>query len=322
MAEMSSIERLFWFDQQIRDNRWPNASTMARRFEISAKTAQRTIEFLRDRIGAPLIYQPQQRGYCYEDSSFSLPQVPVTQNELLAILLARNLLAESAGGLIGESIAAFGRKLLGQVQVAGIDEHLLQQSFSACWNGYAHSEGATFELVAGALLRHQTIEFQFSSPASPATTHRRVNPYHLRHYNGNWLLQGWCHLRSGWRLFNLAGVADVQLTGDVFSPVPSSDWPQLDAAYGVFQGEKQQEVVLRFTAQRARWISREHWHPAQRMEPQADGRLLLRLPVADYREIKLKILQYGSEVEVLAPDDLRGQIRNEIEKMRLRYMAQ
>jgi predicted DNA-binding transcriptional regulator YafY len=48
------------------------------------------------------------------------------------------------------------------------------------------------------------------------------------------------------------------------------------------------------------------------MEEQPDGSLVLRIPVSDFREVKLRILQYGADVEVIAPAELRQEIAEEI----------
>ena len=73
MGEHLTSERYYWFDNQVRAKSFPNATILAERFEISPKTAQRSIEFMRDRFLASLEYQPSRRGYCYTDSSFTSP---------------------------------------------------------------------------------------------------------------------------------------------------------------------------------------------------------------------------------------------------------
>lgn len=54
MGNVAILEQMFWFDEQGRCKRYPNATRMAERFEFSSKTAQRCIDALRDRFGAPL----------------------------------------------------------------------------------------------------------------------------------------------------------------------------------------------------------------------------------------------------------------------------
>jgi len=65
------LERFIWFDQEARNGRWPNASIIARQFEVSTKTARRSIDHFRDRLQAPLEYDKTHKGYYYTDASFN-----------------------------------------------------------------------------------------------------------------------------------------------------------------------------------------------------------------------------------------------------------
>ena len=316
MVEHLVFERYAWFDEQIQANRYPNAGTLARQFEICQRTAQRTIEKMRDRLGAPLEYDSARKGYYYPESSFTLPKLLVSQNELLAILLARNLLSQSAGGIISESIASFGKKLLGQTGEFGLGEEQLRDSFSAIWNSYSPADAQTFQTLATALLQAQQIWFRYYSPANDQWNERIADPYHLQHYNGTWVLLAWCHLRQHWRKFNLSRMDSLSLTGQTFTARTKNDWLHLlQGAFGIFQGGELIPVILRFSPHRARWVSRELWHPQQEVTSAPDGSLHIRLLVTDFREIKLKIMQYGADVEVLEPDALRAEIRDEIARM-------
>jgi proteasome accessory factor C len=78
-------------------------------------------------------------------------------------------------------------------------------------------------------------------------------------------------------------------------------------------------VTLCFAADVAPWIAEQSWHPSQQMRMEKDGRLLLMVPVADFREIKREILRYGSQVEVISPNVLRQEVKKEIEKMQKIY---
>jgi hypothetical protein len=49
MGIKNIYERFVWFDNQVRAQKYPNATSLAEQFEISAKTAQRDIDFMRDR---------------------------------------------------------------------------------------------------------------------------------------------------------------------------------------------------------------------------------------------------------------------------------
>ena len=75
MGTKNIYERFVWFDNQVRGRKYPNATSLAGAFEISAKTAQRDIDFMRDRLLCPLDYDPGQKGYCYDDERFSLQDI-------------------------------------------------------------------------------------------------------------------------------------------------------------------------------------------------------------------------------------------------------
>ncbi|QUL57448.1 WYL domain-containing transcriptional regulator [Paenibacillus tritici] len=78
---MSHIHRIQWFDQQIRNAKYPNSQSLAEQFEISRRQAQRDIEYLAESLRAPLRYVAKQRGYIYEDNSFVLPHLYITDEE-------------------------------------------------------------------------------------------------------------------------------------------------------------------------------------------------------------------------------------------------
>lgn len=117
-----ALERYFWFEDQVKRGHYPNAARLAQKFEISHRTATRHIEYMRDRLHAPLKYEHRHRGYRYTDDSFALPRIPATQEELLSVLLARHLLSRSAGGFLSERIRAFGDKLMADCAGFGLDE--------------------------------------------------------------------------------------------------------------------------------------------------------------------------------------------------------
>ena len=101
---------------------------------------------------------------------------------------------------------------------------------------------------------------------------------------------------------------------------PRHQWrPLLESSFGLFQGARTVPVTLRFCPFRARWIRHQHWHPDQCLTEQPDGCLELTVPVSDFREIKMQIMQFGADVEVIAPEELRRESEAEIAKMNHLY---
>jgi len=317
MGDFLIQERFVWFDSQVRLVKYPNATHLAAHFEISPKTAQRTIEFFRDRMLAPLAYDPSRKGYYYTEKTFDLPRLRATQDELLAVLLARRLLNGSAGGAISKQIHRMARRLLmGATESAAMTPEDVDEAFSAVWHGHAPADSRIFQQVANALLDRRMLRFSYRSPGSDTVTTREVEPHHMQHYMANWVLIAFCHNREDWRKFYLSRMEDVKILKPSFSRRPKEDWwPLLEESFGIFQGPENVKVTLRFTPFRARWVKEQHWHPEQEMTLLPDGGLDLTFPVADFREVKMKILQFGADVKVLEPQELIREIREEIERM-------
>lgn len=320
MGDHLLIHRYQWFDRQVRAEKYPNASSLAEKFEVSVKTAQRNIESLRDRLEAPLEYDPSKKGYYYSDTNFQLVTADITQEEILAILVAQNILSLSAGGVISQKIKSFGKKLFGSPELLGLSQKKLNDSFSSTWNEHAPAQGPAFQCAMRSLVENKLLEFSYTSPKKNESNLRTIEPHHLQHYMGNWILVGYCHLRQDWRKFKLSRMGDVRVTEQIFSPRPKSQWQsQLEGGFGIFQGGKTQLIKLKFNSFRAPWINEQVWHENQSIESLPNGELILSFPACHYHEVKMKVLQFGADVEVLEPEELRNEIISEIHKANQLY---
>ncbi len=323
MSGSIAYERFVWFHKQIKAGRYPNAPRLADRFEVSLRTAKRNIEFMRDRLGAPLIYRSVHQGYGYEDESFELPLLPVTPEEVLSVLIARTLLSKTAGGIISEAMRRFGQNLLKQAARFGWEPARLDDIFSAAGHGFSPAPAAAFQTVTRALLDKKLLAFTYTSPQDETPVRRVTEPHHLQYYMGSWVLIARCRLRDEFRMFYLSRMSDWEMLPDAFTPLPKDAWqPHVNGAFGIFQGKQLTPVTLRFTPFRARWIRQQTWHPDQTRRDTADGGIELSFPVADFREVKMMILQFGADVQVVSPDSLRAEIADEIRKMARIYPVQ
>lgn len=316
MPVFPQLERIMWLDDRLKRRRFINASHLAEQFEISRKTAQRDVAFLRDRLRAPLAYDHLKKGYYYTDKAFELPRLPATQEEVLAVLIARRLLSHATGGIISEAFRNFSRKLREAAAAFGLDETRLEEAFSSSWHGYSPAPERIFNEVARALLEGRLMEIDYHSPGSSAHTRRIIEPHHLQHYMASWVLIAYCRLREDWRKFFLSRIEGLESLPATFAVRPREQWaPHLDGAFGIFRGAASIPVTLRFNPFRSRWVREQHWHPAQAVRETVEGGIELSFPVADFREVKMMILQFGADVQVLAPEALREEIRAEVARL-------
>jgi predicted DNA-binding transcriptional regulator YafY len=103
--------RLMKLDRCIRAKEYPNCLTFAVESEVSQKTVQRDIDFLRDQCEAPLAYDRNRKGFYYENPTWMLPSVMVSEGELLAVLLGAKALEQYTGTPAGEQLERIFGKL-------------------------------------------------------------------------------------------------------------------------------------------------------------------------------------------------------------------
>ena len=102
--------------------------------------------------------------------------------------------------------------------------------------------------------------------------------------------------------------------------VPEEDLErEVRSAYGIFTGEPTDEAVLRFSAHRAQWVSKEVWHGKQASRWLEDGRYELKVPYRWTEELLMDILKYGPDCEVVAPPQLRTAVADASRRLASMY---
>lgn len=322
MGRKLTYERYQWFHWQVKAGRYPSARQLAEHFEISRKQAQRDIEFMYDRLAAPLEYNPNRRGYEYGNDGYELPPVWLKEEELVALCLAQRL-----------SAAVPDRELKGAL------ERLLRRFVDLCSDGslslvgdicgkvsvknveYYRVREPVFHAVAGALFRNRALRIVYRTPHKGEETQRLILPLHLLCYMGSWYLVAFCTLRNELRDFALSRIRALEESdGDVALPPslpPIREY--IRQTFGLLSGPQSTEVILRFRPGIAPWVAEQVWHDAQEASADPDGSLHLRFPVSGFEEVSREILKYGADVEVVAPDGLKRIIKEKIEKMAALY---
>ncbi len=325
MGSRNSLERVIWFDQQVRAKRYPNATKLAKHFGVTPRTAAREIENMRDRLDCPLQYDSSRKGYYYTEDTCPLPSIYLTTEELTALIMARNFLADISGGAIGSEIENISQKINKVLNRFVGDEWTIDNALSFRLSSHAPAPGSVIKPVLNACLKHRRIQFTYFSPAHNTSESRTVDPYHLLNYMGTWHLIGYCHLRGALRDFNLMRMSDVQILDEEFVPRNNFDVHEhFERSFGIYKKEDADDLTdvrIRFNPKRALWAKGRIWHHQQKEAELPDGSLEVTFPVAHFAEVMMEILKYGSEVEVLEPPELRKLVISELDKARQVYAA-
>ena len=313
---MDRTERFYKIDQLISDRKVVSFDALRESLEVSPATLKRDIQYLRDRLNAPIQWDREAGGYRYEDagaragSQFELPGLWFNASEIHALLTMQHLLATlDQSGLLGPHIQPMMARLNGLLGSADNSGEEIRKRVRIIGASARRMQLHHFEKVGSALLQRHCLVITYRARGKDQVTEREVSPQRLVHYRENWYLDAWCHLRRELRSFAVDSILQAEM---IEAPAKNLSEKTLDevlgAGYGIFSGKKVQWAKLRFTAQRARWVAQEQWHPRQKSKFEADGSYVLQIPYSDDRELVMDILKHGPEVEVLAPQKLRERV--------------
>lgn len=316
---MSRMDRAYKIHETLKASRHPVAMrTFMAELETSRNTITRDFEFLRDTLGAPLIYSREYNGHLYDPNapSFELPGFWMTSAELHALLACEQLLENVQPGLIAFHLSPLKKKVQQLLGESGHDAEQISERIRIQPIQNRISENRVFDPVAQATLAGHCLEFDYQSRSEAGDSQRRcAHPQRLLHYRSNWYLLALCERAKALRLFSLDRMTNIETTKDPCHRLNATELDEFSlAGFGIFGGKPKDVAHLLFSEHAARWVAEEKWHPEQESQWQADG-YHLKVPYADDRELVMEILRYGGEVEVLAPEALRKEVVCRIEKM-------
>src|SRR5258706_16198808 len=91
------LERMLRIHQAVQSATYPNTTTLARQLEVSTKSIQRDIEFMRDRLKLPLEYEAARNGSHYTEEVNAFPTNQITEGEPATLVIAEKALEQYPG---------------------------------------------------------------------------------------------------------------------------------------------------------------------------------------------------------------------------------
>jgi len=319
---MNRVERMYRIHELLREGNVVPMRRLMEELECSLATVKRDLTYLRDFMGAPIVYDGERRGYRYDPKApaFELPGLWFNPSELHALLACEQLLEQVQPGLLSPLLRPLRRRIRELLAHSGYDPREVTNRIRLLGVGLRQPDPRTFVHVASAVLAGHILTITYHSRSKDDRRERRVHPQRLLYYRGNWYLLAWCEEARGLRLFALERIEAAQEEKAAVRRLPTAELDAfVESGFGIFTGLPKARAVLVFTAERARWVSEERWHPQQRGEWLADGRYRLEVPYADPTELVMEILKYGPDVEVVAPESLRRLVVQRLEKALDRY---
>jgi predicted DNA-binding transcriptional regulator YafY len=322
---MSINERIYQIDQLLNGRKFVTFEELLERLEISRATLKRDLAYMRDRLNAPIIFDREVGGYRLEKQSgnlkYELPGLWFNADEIFALLTMQHLLnGLDSGGILTPHIKPLKSRLTELLGSTNDPLDQLQKRIKIETMGSRKFNLDHFQAIGSSLLKRKQLHIDYLGRGKNELTSRDISPQRLIYYKDNWYLDGWCHLKEDIRSFSVDAIQRVEILETKAKDVSEEKLnEELGSGYGIFSGKNVKWVTLKFTPERARWVSKEKWHPKQEGQFLDDGSYQLKIPYSKEPELLIDVMKYGPDVQVIEPKDLRKKIQETLIKTLRNY---
>ena len=329
---MDRTERFYKIELLLRSRGCVSFAALQAELEISPATLKRDLQYLRDRLAAPIVYDAAANGYRFSGDAASggaaggrheLPGLWFSEGEIHALLTMHQLLAGlDDDGVLARHLQPLLARLEGMLGPDDAQARELMRRVKVIGTARRRVPSQYFELLGGALLRRRRVWLRYWKRSDRSSSEREVSPQRLVNHRSTWYLDAWCHSSEALRRFSLDAMRDARLLETKARQVSVRDLEAaLDAGYGIYGGAdaKLKWATLLFDADAAQWVANEEWHPRQKSRWLADGRYELQVPYNDPTELAMDILRHGDSVVVSGDKALVALVRGRLVRAAAAY---
>lgn len=316
--------RLLKIDEQIRAKVFPTVRALSKEFEVSKRTIERDIEFLRDMYDAPIAYSYSKKGYYYTQETFFLKSLFLSADEFFSVAVFEKLLKQYRKTPIEEKIKKIFKKLteLLPKDIVSFDSLWLDDAVTFISDPSPDISPEIFSSVFEGVKTHHAIKFLYRSLDKAETTERIAEPYHIVCQRGAWYVMGLCRLRNEPRIFSFSRMQKIEILAKESFVVPKDFTPEnyIDKNVGVWLTRRKPFTVRLLFSPKVGVFAEEHrWSDEQKIKIHKDKSVEISFSTTQIEEIKRFVLGQGATVKVLEPEKLVDEVREEIKKMREMY---
>lgn len=310
------MARIFFLDQKMRDNKYPNSRDVIEKFGVKRRTVLRDIDYMRDQLLAPVEYCHKNRGYYYIEKTYYLPTVYLTLNHAVSLKMIEEIIKQYHSVPYVKELEGILKNLFQYSPNLSFDSPM-----SFMQRPLPQVNVKIIEGMQKAIIEKNCVEITHYSAEKDKTTVRKVAGYHILNHYGIYYLVGRCYMRKAVRIFAIHRIVSARVLSEKFKHDEKFSLSEyLNESFDLRRDDsKEYKVKLKFSPYQARYIKERVWHPTQTMKENKDGSVVLSFSVKGLSDVKSWVLYHGSEVEVLQPKELRKEVIAEYEKVQKLY---
>jgi predicted DNA-binding transcriptional regulator YafY len=290
---------------------------LAREAGVSIKTIRRDLETFQT-AGFPLreVVGDFGRKKWHLESAKPPADLNFTWDEAAALYLGRRLLDPLMGTMFWQAAREAFRKIQAVLEPVP-REYLDKFATMFCQTMIGtHDYSKKADLIDSlmqAIEDSQAVAMTYQSLAATEPVTYTVWPYGLVYHRGSLYLVGRTRRHEDTCHWKVDRIEAVTLKDQRFQRPEEFDLQKhLAKSFGVFQGDGEVCVKVRFLPAVARYVGEATWHPSQKLTRQRDGSVVAEFTLDGTEEIKRWIMSFGKCAQVLEPEELRHEIIQEL----------
>ncbi len=314
----AQFARLLELDSRIRSGGYPNCVTFAADYEVSQKTVQRDIDYLRDQLGAPIEYDRARKGFYYTDRNWFLPAISLSEGDLMALLVAARALEAYRGAPVAKDLERVFGKLVSLLhEKMSFQPELLYSKFTFTSPPAKPIDGKVWVQVVRALTALRCLEISYRPLGCPKARKHIVEPYHVANLAGEWYLFAKSRKTGKIIQFSIPRITGAEIAEESFRMPAGFDARKFfENAFGRFvMARTTYHVALVFDGKVADWVLERRWHPRQTIRRLKDGNIELSFRAGGLYEIFRWVMAWGRHCRVVSPPELRKMVADEVQAM-------
>jgi predicted DNA-binding transcriptional regulator YafY len=196
---MDRTERFYKIELLIRNRGSVPFADLMDELGVSRATLKRDLEYLRERMDAPIVYDRFANGYRFDNDAgpgsgsrtvrHELPGVWFSEREIHALLTMHQLIGGlDEGGVLARHLQPLLDKLHGMLGTSDGEAREMVKRIKVLSAAKRPVAPKHFELIGGALTRRQRVHLHYWVRSRREMTERVVSPQRLVHWRNTWYL--------------------------------------------------------------------------------------------------------------------------------------
>ena len=291
---------------------------LAEEMKVNEKTIRRDLQTF-EQVGFPLEESIGERGrknwkVC---GAKDQPELAFALDEALALYMGRRFLEPLAGTFFWDAAQSAFKKIracLGKSALAYLEKIAGRLHHRVVGAGDYSKKADLIDALMQAIEDHKQTFITYRSQQATEPVSYPVYPYGLTYFRGSLYLIAHSPDHDQVRHYKVDRVEDVDVTAMPFNRPGDFDLEKhLAGSFGVFQGNENVIVEIRFAPTVARYVEESRWHESQQLSKQRDGSLIASFRLSNTEEIGRWVLSFGKHAMVMKPEELRERIADEAE---------